>query len=460
MTTADTVRILPLAEFKPFSSSRAWVSIPNPNGLPLIATATSDKTVRVYSLKNFMLHSTLEGGHSRSVRSVAWKPTVKHNGVLCIATGSFDATMGIWRRREDIAEEIDAQKETHNEGTKNEDEVEVEITSAGQSRPHRQLHDEDADEDEDSEDWEFAIVLEGHDSEIKNVAYSPSGQWLASCSRDKSIWVWEEIGDEGDDEFETIAVLQEHTADVKCVCWRKDDGNGEILASGSYDDTIRFWKGDDEGEWSSIATLEGHEGTVWSLDWEPEVSQKMFAPEQSLEDYSPQIPRLISCSADMTVRVWTRVPTPPPPNKPSYFNTGIPSTMRPPPAEETWKCTAILPRAHDLPIYAVNWSKKSGRVASAAGDGKIVIYKERAKGRTTVGGEIEREWVILAVLEGAHGPYEINHVAWCTRYDKGKKEDDEEMVITTGDDGVVRAWAIEPLAGEEVVTGMNGISIS
>jgi len=447
MASPTSLRILPLAEFKPAAASRAWVSIPNPNGLPLIATATSDKTVRVYSLRNFALHSKLEGGHSRSVRSAAWKPAVKNTGTLSIATGSFDATMGIWRRRESRFADSE-EKEIHAEQAGDDDDAfEVEITSDGAAKPAPKIQNDDSDTDDE---WEFAIVLEGHDSEVKNVAYSPSGQWLASCSRDKSIWIWEEIGDEGDDEFETIAVLQEHTADVKCVSWRKDDGNGEVLASGSYDDTIRFFKGDDEGEWSCIALLEGHEGTVWSLDWEPEVSQKMFDPQPETpesasaeKDYSPRIPRLISASADCTIRVWTKVPSPPPPNKPSYFNSGIPSTMRPAPSNETWECTAILPKAHDLPVYSVSWSRKSGRVVSTGGDGKIVIYEERTKGRTKVGGEIEREWVIVGTLAGGHGPYEINHVTWCTRFDSGKAEDGEEMIVTTGDDGAVRAWALK-----------------
>ena len=120
--------------------------------------------------------------------------------------------------------------------------------------------------------------------------------------------------------------------------------------------------------------------------------------------------------------------------------------MRPPPSNETWEHTATLPSAHTLPIYSVGWSQKSGRVVSTGGDGKIVIYEETTKGRTIVGGEIEREWVIVASLAGAHGPYEINHVTWCTRFDPGKTEEGEEMIVTTGDDGVVRAWAIQSSA--------------
>ncbi|TVY33397.1 putative cytosolic iron-sulfur protein assembly protein [Lachnellula occidentalis] len=430
MTSPTKVRILPLADFKPAASSRAWVSIPNPNNLPLLATASSDKTARVYSLKNFTLHSTLEGGHSRSVRSVAWKPAVGSSGVLSIATGSFDATMGIWRRSEE---------EASGGG------VEVEISELGEEK------DEEAD-------WEFAIVLEGHDSEVKNVAYSPSGQWLASCSRDKSVWIWEDIGEEGDDEFETIAVLQEHEADVKMT--------GMARCSRVLVMMRRFdLEGDDEGEWSQIALLKGHEGIVWCLDWEPEVSVKKLAVElDSTDEYPRPTPRLISSSSDCSIRIWSIAPAPPPPNRPSYFNTGIPSTMRPGPTNETWECTATLPTAHDLPIYSIGWSSKSGRVVSTGGDGKIVIYEETKKGRSSVGGEIEREWIIVGSIEGAHGPYEINHVAWCTRFDAGKKEEGEEMVISTGDDGAVRAWAIEDIVeqGDGAVDpdAMNGVSVA
>ena len=442
--TLPMTRIVALAEFKPISSSRAWASIPNPNGLPLIATATSDKTVRVYSLKNFTLHSTLEGGHSRSVRSVAWKPTVKGNGVLSLATGSFDATMGIWRRQESAQDE-GGMTSVEVGGAEEERGLEVEILRDGVVRePLQPRTTKDDNGSEADEDWEFAIVLEGHDSEVKNVAYSPSGQWLASCSRDKSIWIWEEVGEEGEDEFETIAVLQEHTADVKCVCWRKDDGNGEVLASASYDDTIRLWREvDGDGEWGCFAVLEGHAGTVWWLDWEPEISQKMFDDYLAEDTEAPRIPRLMSCSADTTIRVWTLAPAPLQQNKPSYFNPTIPSTMRQPPADENWECTATLPKVHDLPVYSVSWSKKTGRVVSTGGDGRIAVYEERTKGRTRVGGEIEREWVVLAVLQGGHGPYEINHATWCTRFDAGKTREEEEIVVTTGDDGIVRAWAIE-----------------
>ncbi|MCO5574676.1 hypothetical protein L7F22_028466 [Adiantum nelumboides] len=40
-------------------------------------------------------------------------------------------------------------------------------------------------------EWDCIGNLEGHDSECKAVAFSHTGSVLASCSRDKSVWVWE-----------------------------------------------------------------------------------------------------------------------------------------------------------------------------------------------------------------------------------------------------------------------------
>ncbi|OKL60535.1 putative cytosolic iron-sulfur protein assembly protein 1 [Talaromyces atroroseus] len=432
--------ISPLSDLTPPSLERTWQTAPHPN-LPLAATSSADKTVRIYSLVNYKLLSTVTGGHKRSVRSCAWKPgDIKGESVL--ATGSFDATVGVWRRWNSYGQEGE-----DGEG----------------GRPRRHDIDEEEGEEED-EEWRFAVLLDGHDSEVKSVSWSASGSLLATCSRDKSIWIWEDL-DDGDNNFETVAVLQEHSADVKCVSWHPSEG---CLASGSYDDTIRIWR-EDIDDWGQVACLEGHTGTVWFIDWEPvdyapDTNNNSNIKEEWKEHYKLSGPRLVSCSADNTVRVWRRQGKEQQQN--AYAaNTGIPSIIRPTGLDETWYEDAILPATHDLAIYSVAWSKRSGLIASTGADGRIVVYEERVLLDSKKQEEdsmdtdppsnepkYSSEWKVVATVEAAHGIYEINHVTWAKRADResqrdGREGKEEEILISTADDGSVKVWSIK--RGEE-----------
>jgi WD40 repeat protein len=426
--------ISPLATLTPPSNSRAWSSQPHPH-LPIVATACSDKTVRVYSLTNFAQQSTIAGGHKRSIRSCAWKPNSVGESVL--ATGSFDASAGIWRRWEEGADKGEAARE-------------VDFTSG--------LAGGDGAAEEEDEEWRFAVVLDGHDSEIKSLSFAPTAPLLATCSRDKSVWIWEELED---DNFETVAVLQEHEGDVKCVAWSPVE---ELLASGSYDDQIRLWR-EDVDDWACCAVLEGHGGTVWWVEFEGAETKSALAKTEGLNDTQKLLlnskeqagPRLASCSDDMTIRIWRRIPK----DKPAE-PTGqgkMPTIWKNKDFEEEWVQEVKLPQVHERAVYALSWSKKTGKIVSTGSDGKIVVYEERW---TTAGnGDMEMkdvsdggaegddtqspitEWVVVAVAENAHDVFEVNHAVWAPRADKDKRFDGEEVIVTTGDDGEVKVWTLD-----------------
>ena len=295
--------------------------------------------------------------HERAVRACAVSPCGR-----MLATASFDGTCGVFVK----------------------------------TRGDAMMTEEDGDEDEggsDGETWRRACALEGHESEVKSCAWSPSGALLATCGRDRTVWVWEA---HGEDEFECVAALHGHGGDVKRVVWHPTE---DVLVSVSYDESVRIWKEDADGDdWSCAKVLggedasgeaaeKGHQGTVWCASFEPREREDGVAGT-----------RAVTCGGDGALIVW---------NGTGFCNTDLDFGSR-------------FPCGHDRAVLACAWGKH-GVVAAGGGDNSIRLYAETNDGT----------WREIASVPNAHDD-DVNHVEWSPH--------DSSLLISASDDGTVKTW--------------------
>ncbi|MBW4497333.1 MAG: serine/threonine protein kinase [Oscillatoria princeps RMCB-10] len=117
-------------------------------------------------------------------------------------------------------------------------------------------------------------TLSGHTEPVLSLAISPDGQTLASGSVDSTIKLWYNYAGK------ERATLTGHTDWVRSVAISPD---GLLVVSGSLDNTIKIW---DLATGKQKTTLKGHTGSVWSVA------------------ISPDGETVASGSNDRTVKIW------------------------------------------------------------------------------------------------------------------------------------------------------------
>ena len=200
----------------------------SPNG-QILATASDDKTIKLWQVETLEEICTLLG-HTHAVKSVAFSP----DGQI-LASGSWDKTIKLWN--------VNTGREI--------------------------------------------CTIDGHQLKVNSVAFSPQGQLLASASYDRTIRLWQipALGS-SQREFENrpcyslLGTLSGHAWAVLTVAFSPD---GQILATGSDDNTIKLWE---VNTGQLICTLVGHS---WSV-----VAVAFTADGETL----------LSASCDKTVKLW------------------------------------------------------------------------------------------------------------------------------------------------------------
>ena len=224
----------------------------------LIATASSDKTVKLWQLNGTLLHTFIH--HKAAVWDVAISPDSQ-----TFVSGGRDRTVLLWQRDGRLLNQLKGHQ----------DEVlGVAFSPNGQTIAS-------ASRDKTVKLWQkdgtLIDTLKGHKSSVWQAVFSPDGRAIATSSEDKTVKLWK-LNEKG--RYDLERTLKDHTNEVRNVVFSPD---GKTIASVSHDRTAKLWERDSG---KLLHTLEGHDSPITGV---------VFSPDSQ---------RVITAGWDGAVQVW------------------------------------------------------------------------------------------------------------------------------------------------------------